>query len=79
MNSFSQMVATVGNLNKPISRTVSKQEYELFQKEFVFEKLKGKRFGFAFCEKFNIDDFILDKVTDETAKYHIEQIGYIEK
>ena len=57
--------------------TVSRKEYEVFCKEFVFEKLKGKSFGSAFCEKFNIDDYYLTRYSDDTAKYHIEKLGYI--
>lgn len=71
------MVATIGNLNRAISRTISKEEYETFQKEFIFHQLAGTTFGRAFCEKFKIEDFILRSLKDETAKYHIETLGYI--
>ena len=58
-------------------KTISKTEYEVFCKEFMFEKLKDKSFGEAFCEKFNIEDYFLAHFSDETAKYHIEKLGYI--
>jgi hypothetical protein len=59
------------------NKIISKTEYDKFCKEFVFDKLKGKRFGESFCEKFNVDSFILSNLSDETAKHHIEKLGYI--
>lgn len=58
-------------------KSVDKEEYELFCKEFVFDKIKGKTFGFAFCEKFELNDTFLKNLSDDTAKYHIETLGYI--
>ena len=75
---FASMIATIGNLNRPVSHTISRIEYETFQREFIFQKLKGKSFGLAFCEKFDITDFILEHLSDNTAKYHIENLGYID-
>lgn len=62
-----------GNKNKKIS----KKEYELFCKEFVFEKLKGKKFGEAFCEKFGYNNFMLRNYSDETARRVIKNMGYV--
>lgn len=62
------------NHNKP---KVSKTDYEKFCKEFVFEKLKDNSFGKSFCEKFNFNDTFIKNLNDETAKYHIEKLGYI--
>jgi hypothetical protein len=62
-----------GNKNKQIS----KKQYELFCKEFVFEKLKGIGFAESFCKKFKFDDTFLKNLSDDTAKYHIEMLGYI--
>lgn len=65
------------NLISTESPTISSDEYSVFKKQFVFEKLKGIKFGEAFCQKFNFDDYILKNLSDETAQYHIETLGYI--
>lgn len=65
------------DFNEHDSKTISKQDYEVFCKEFTFEKLKGKKYGEAFCERFELDDCILKNLSDTTAKFHIENLGYI--
>lgn len=59
------------------NKKISKEEYELFCKEFVFEKLKGKKFGEAFCDKFGYNNFMLRNFTDDTAKRTIKYMGYV--
>ncbi len=61
------------NKNKFISRN----EYDSFCNEFVFNKLKGETFGKAFCNKFGFNDVFLKGLPDHTAKFHIEKLGYI--
>ena len=59
-------------------KKVSKKDYEIFLKEVVFEKLKGKRLGQAFCERFGIRDRVLSIYTlDSNAIQHIEQCKYV--
>jgi hypothetical protein len=58
-------------------KQISKKQYELFCKEFVFEKLKGNSFSESFCKKFKFNDTFLKNLSDDTAKYHIEMLGYI--
>lgn len=58
-------------------KTVKKCDYETFCKEFIFEKLRGKKFGEAFCERFDFNSFILRNLSDENARFHIEKFGYI--
>ena len=85
MGSFIDDVHTASSLENFIretcrnqsNKTVSREDYESFCKEFVFEKLKGKRFGEAFCDRFNINSFVLSNLSDKTAKDHIETLGYI--
>ena len=74
-DAFANIMGT-GFSNKD-SITISKEDYEIFRKEYVFDRLKGKSFGQAFCERFNIEDYWLENFTDETARYHIEKLGYI--
>lgn len=59
------------------NKVISKSEYDTFCKEFVFHKLKGKSFGEAFCKRFGFNDTFLKNLSDETAKHHIEILGYI--
>ena len=59
------------------SKQISKKQYEVFCKEFVFEKLKGIGFAESFCKKFKFNDTFLKNLSDETAKHHIEMLGYI--
>ena len=56
---------------------VSKSDYELFCKEFTFEKIKGISFGEAFCRRFDFNDLFLKNLSDSTAKFHIEHLGYV--
>jgi len=57
---------------------VTKQEFESFLKEFTFDKLKGKRLGKQFAEKFNIKDRVLYMFShDGDALKHIEYCNYI--
>jgi hypothetical protein len=77
MPSFITTLAALEQLTANSNKTVSKTDYEIFLKEFVFDKLKGKTFGAAFCEKFGFNDIFLKALSDETAKSHIETLGYI--
>jgi hypothetical protein len=72
---LSQLEELTGNKDKQISKT----EYDIFCKEFVFDKLKGKKFGESFCEKFGFNSIFLKGLSDETAKDHIQKLGYIKK
>lgn len=53
------------------NKTISKKDYKIFCREFIFEKIKGKKFGVAFCEKFNILSTVV-YLDDITAKKVIE-------
>lgn len=53
--------------------TISKQEFEDFCKEFLFEQIKGERkLGEAFCKKYNEPNYVLCVMTDKMAKQHIK-------
>lgn len=68
---------TLDSLTTNQNKKISKQEYELFCKEFVFEKLKGKKFGEAFCDKFGYNNFMLRDFSDETAMRVIKNMEYV--
>lgn len=59
-------------------KTITKDEYQLFCKEFLFDQLKEISFTEAFCKKFDIDDIVLQmKSSNDTGKFLIETLGYI--
>lgn len=78
-NYFDAFANIIGSLDisPKTTKTISKEDYETFRKEYMFERLKGKTFGQAFCEKFDMDDYFLKNLSDKTAQYHIENLGYI--
>ena len=75
-----QFITTLAALEKLTGndkKKIRKKESEIFCKEFVFDTLKGKSFGIAFCERFGFNDIFLKGLSDSTAKDHIEKLGYI--
>lgn len=64
------------NLSKT-KKTVSKDDYEIFCKEYVFDSLKEIKFGEAFCKRFDIHDPMLSMFSNDLAKFHIEKLGYL--
>lgn len=78
MNSIQHMAADL--LNRIQNRTevsITRKDYEIFCKEYVFDAIKGKSFGSAFCEKFHVLDYSLLHSSTEFAKKHIETSRYI--
>jgi hypothetical protein len=71
------MNAMAGMLSKA-KKTISQEQYDTFKKEYVFAKLKGLTLGQAFCEKFEISDYMLSNIkSEEEAIFLIENLGYI--
>lgn len=79
MTSFITTLAALEQLTGNSKKQISKTDYEIFCKEFLFETLRGKTFGTAFCERFGFNDIFLNKLSNDTAKHHIETLGYIKK
>ena len=73
---FSYLVA-LEDLTQNKNKVISKHDYEKFLNEFLFNKLKGEAFGEAFCKRFGFNDVFLKGLSDNTAKHHIEKLGYI--
>lgn len=60
------------------AQSISQEDFDQFLKEFTFEKLKGKKLGECFAQKFNIHDRILYMMSDEESIIkHIEYCKYI--
>ena len=75
MNAFTTMVSFLDKTPQP---TISKQDYEVFQKEYLFDMLKGKRYGRAFCEKFHINDMVIECLFDEDLAREMIEENYIQ-
>ena len=78
MNGFSSLVNTLENINSPKYK-ISKSEYEVFCKEYIFDQLRGKRFGESFCERFHIlNDTVVRLLIDEDIAQEIIEENYIQ-
>ena len=68
----------MGDLLGKAKKTVTQKQYDEFKKEFVFEKLKGLTLGQSFCEKFDIQDYMLSNLKDDNEiDFLIKALGYI--
>lgn len=55
--------------------TITKEDFEKFDREYIFDAVNGLRYGQAFCNKFNITDYILAmNVNVEACKKYINKI-----
>ncbi len=75
LTSFSHMISVLNNQPKIL---ISRQEYDVFDKEYIFEQLKGKRFGRAFCERFGITDPVVNCLVDEDIAREMINENYIQ-
>jgi len=74
LNAFTNMVSL---LDPTPSTKISKQDYEVFQKEYIFYRLKGTNYGMAFCKRFKIIDPVVKHLTDEDIAKEIIENTYI--
>ena len=53
---------------------ITKQEFDSFCKEFLFEQIKGDyKLGEAFCKKYDEPNYVLSILNDKSAKAHIRK------
>jgi len=65
-------IQTLGKGKKDFK--ITKQEFDSFCKEFLFEQIKGDyKLGEAFCKKYDEPNFVLSILPDRTAKAHIKK------
>jgi hypothetical protein len=57
---------------------ISTKDYEVFCKEYIFDQLKGKRFGKAFCERFDINDIVIQCLFDEDIAREMIKENYLQ-
>jgi thermostable 8-oxoguanine DNA glycosylase len=77
LDDMQRYLLALEDLTNNKNKTVNKKDYELFCREFVFAKVKGISFGEAFCERFGFNNTFLKNLSDKTAQYHIEKLGYV--
>lgn len=75
LNAFANMVTF---LDKAPLQTISKQDYEVFQKEYIFDRLKGTNYGMAFCKRFKIIDPVVKHLIDEDIAKEMIEDRYIQ-
>jgi len=53
---------------------ITKQEFDNFCKEFLFEQIKGDyNLGEAFCKKYDEPNYVLSILPDRSARAHIKK------
>jgi hypothetical protein len=53
---------------------ITKQEFDDFCKEFLFEEIKGNtKLGDAFCKKYNQQNYVLSILSNKAATEHIRK------
>jgi hypothetical protein len=53
---------------------ITKQEFDSFCKEFLFEQIKGDfKLGEAFCKKYDEPNYVLSILPDCSAQAHIKK------
>ena len=53
---------------------ITRQEFDNFCKEFLFEQIKGElKLGEAFCKKYDEPNYVLSILPDHSAKAHIKK------
>ena len=77
-NPFEQMVAFADNNNKP-KKTINPEDFEIWQKDVIWDALHGIRYGQSFCNRFGISNNLLyyttwppEQLNDYIRKHYIE-------
>lgn len=61
-----------------MNRKISREEYETFKVDYVFEALKEIPYGKAFCDRFGIIDYGLYYSRDRDNSIKIIEKNYLE-
>ena len=80
-NVFANMTADLLAMDARVERrnSILQAEYDAWRDEFVFDGIRGMRYGQSFCNHFGITDYVLFyKVDWASADQHIRTV-YLEK
>lgn len=76
---FEQIVAFAGQDGKP-RKLITQEEFEVWQKDVIWDNLHGIRYGQSFCNRFGITDNLLyytswpiDQQDDYIQKNYVER------
>jgi len=80
MNVFDQMMESLSKeaFKDYVFKPISEETFNKFLKDATFEKLKGRKLGEIFAEKFNIRDRALSMFSDDKDVIkHIRYCKYV--
>jgi hypothetical protein len=78
---FENMTADLLAMDARVERknSISESDYNMWQRAFTFDGIRGARYGQSFCNHFDITDYVLFYKMDwESADQHIRMV-YLEK
>lgn len=78
---FENMTADLMAMDARVERrnSILQAEYDAWRDEFVFDGIRGMRYGQSFCNHFDITDYVLFYKLDwDSADQHIRTV-YLEK
>jgi hypothetical protein len=62
-NAFDQMVAETTKTRVAFEKNIPLEDYELWQKDVIWDCLHGLRYGQSFCNRFSVSDNLLYYIT----------------
>jgi hypothetical protein len=71
------MAGMLTRINHTDTKTISKIEYDAFQKEYIFDQLRDMKYGKSFCERFQINDPVVSRLIDEDLARELIEENYI--
>ena len=80
-DAFENMTADLLAMDARVERrnSIFQAEYDAWRDEFVFDGIRGMRYGQSFCNHFGITDYVLFYMLDwDRADQHIRKL-YLEK
>ena len=79
-NAFEQMAAFADNIIDRANLSISQEDFELWQKDVIWDALHGIRYGQSFCNRFGVTDNLLyytaytpEQMDDYIRKHYIEK------
>ena len=78
---FENMTADLLAMDARVERrnSILQAEYDAWRGEFVFDGIRGMRYGQSFCNHFGITDYVLFyKVDWESADQHIRTVYLVQ-
>ena len=76
-NAFENMTADLLAMDARVERrnSILQAEYDAWRDEFVFDGIRGMRYGQSFCNHFDITDYVLFYMLDwDKADQHIRKL-----